>query len=143
MASTSAGGELTDCEIVLFANSSSACGEFRIGHGCLHDAVDVGGVRAVLRAAGLCFECDPDDEARRRVAAAFAKAEAPVGGVPRGYRTTMLSDADINYERHARAALGAVITSMTGDARVFVSGGTEHQAGPGMAPIAAIIRVES
>ena len=91
----------------------------------------------------FCFECDPDDEARRRVAAAFAKAEAPVGGVPRGYRTTMLSDADINYERHARAALGAVITSMTGDARVFVSGGTEHQAGPGMAPIAAIIRVES
>ena len=57
----------------------------------------------------------------------------------RGRRTTMLSDADINYERHARAALGAVITSVTGDAAIFVSGGTEHQCKPGEAPIAAIV----
>jgi cyanuric acid amidohydrolase len=53
----------------------------------------------------------------------------------------MLSDADINYERHARAALGAVITSVTGDAAIFVSGGAEHQCKPGEAPIAAIVRV--
>ena len=53
----------------------------------------------------------------------------------------MLSDADINYERHARAALGAVIASVTGDAAIFVSGGTEHQCRPGEAPIAAVVRV--
>jgi Amidohydrolase ring-opening protein (Amido_AtzD_TrzD). len=53
----------------------------------------------------------------------------------------MLSDADINYERHARAAVGAVIASLTGDPRIFVSGGTEHQTPPGEAPIAAIVRV--
>jgi cyanuric acid amidohydrolase len=52
----------------------------------------------------------------------------------------MLSDADINYERHARAALGAVIASITNDPAIFVSGGTEHQCGPGAAPIAAIVR---
>jgi cyanuric acid amidohydrolase len=52
----------------------------------------------------------------------------------------MLSDADINYERHARAATGAVIASLTGDPAVFVSGGTEHQGRPGEAPIAAIVR---
>jgi cyanuric acid amidohydrolase len=52
----------------------------------------------------------------------------------------MLSDADINYERHARAALGGVIASITGDPRIFVSGGTEHQSAPGNAPIAAIVR---
>lgn len=51
----------------------------------------------------------------------------------------MLSDADINYERHARAALGAVIASVTGDPAIFVSGGTEHQCAPGEAPIAAIV----
>jgi cyanuric acid amidohydrolase len=51
----------------------------------------------------------------------------------------MLSDADINYERHARAAVGAVIASLTGDPRIFVSGGTEHQTPPGHAPIAAIV----
>ena len=52
----------------------------------------------------------------------------------------MLSDADMNYERHARAAVEAVIASVTGDPRIFVSGGTEHQAPPGQAPIAAIVR---
>ena len=141
VASTSAGGELTSCEVIVFANSPSATSEYRIGHGTMRDAIDLDGVRAALRAAGLNFECDPDTAQQERIAAVFAKAEAPVNGSLRGYRTTMLSDADINYERHARAAVGAVIASLTGDPRVFVSGGTEHQTPPGEAPIAAIVRV--
>jgi cyanuric acid amidohydrolase len=88
-----------------------------------------------LRAAG---QATPDPAG---IAAVFAKAEAPPDGRVRGRRTTMLSDADINYERHARAALGAVIASVTGDAAIFVSGGTEHQCAPGEAPIAAIVHV--
>ena len=35
----------------------------------------------------------------------FAKAEASPTGAIRGRRNTMLSDADIHYERHARAAV--------------------------------------
>lgn len=141
VASTSAGGELTACEILLFANSPRAAGNYRIGHAFLSDAADIDGARAALRDAGLEFGCDPSDEQRRRIRAVFAKAEAPVGGMLRGYRTTMLSDADINYERHARAAVGAVLTAVTGDPRIFVSGGTEHQAAPGHAPVAAIVAV--
>jgi cyanuric acid amidohydrolase len=141
VASTSAGGELTAAEVVVFANSPRAGGQFRIGHSSLEDAVDIDGVRSALRSAGLAFDCEPDDGERGRIQAVFAKAEAPVGGMLRGFRTTMLSDADINYERHARAATGAVITAVTGDSRIFVSGGTEHQAPPGQAPIAAIVRV--
>ena len=72
---------------------------------------------------------------------ASAQLDASPDGRIRGRRTTMLSDADINYERHARAALGAVIASITNDPAIFVSGGTEHQCGPGAAPIAAIVRV--
>jgi len=140
VASTSAGGELTSCEILLFANSSSATGDYRIGHGVLEDAIDLRGVKSALRNAGLTFDCEPEPLQQDRIAAVFAKAEAPVAGVLRGSRTTMLSDADINYERHARAAVGAVIASMTGDPRIFVSGGTEHQCAPGAAPIAAIVR---
>jgi cyanuric acid amidohydrolase len=71
----------------------------------------------------------------------FAKADASPNGRIRGWRTTMLSDADINYERHARAALGAVITSIVGNPAIFVSGGTEHQCAPGEMPIAAIMHV--
>lgn len=141
VASTSAGGELTACEVVLFANSATATGRLRIGHGLLRDPVDVEGVRSALRSAGLPVTGDPTEEQRRRIKAVFAKAEAPLGGYVFGQRTTMLSDADINYERHARAAVGAVIASQTGDPRIFVSGGTEHQAPPGQAPIAAVVDV--
>ena len=133
VASTSAGGELTKCEVLLFGNSPAASGDFRIGHAVLRDVIDADGVREALASAGLA------ETAPERIAAIFAKAEASPTGRVRGRRNTMLSDADIHYERHARAALGAVIASVTGDPAIFVSGGTEHQCAPGEAPIAAIV----
>jgi len=136
VANTSAGGELRNCEVLLFGNSAEASGELRIGHAVLRDVIDAEGVRAAISDALGGRAADP-----ARVVAMFAKAEAPPNGMVRGRRTTMLSDADINYERHARAALGAVIASVTGDAAIFVSGGTEHQCAPGEAPIAAIVQV--
>jgi cyanuric acid amidohydrolase len=141
VASTSAGGELKNCEILLFGNSAAAGGDCRIGHAILKDTIDADGVRAALANAGLEFSGAPSPDDVKRVAGIFAKADASPDGRIRGRRTTMLSDADINYERHARAALGAVIASITNDPAIFVSGGTEHQCGPGAAPIAAIVRV--
>ncbi len=122
-------------EVLLFGNSAQATGDLRIGHAVLHDVVDASGVHAAIKDAGGAAGVDTS-----RVVALFAKAEAPPNGMLRGRRTTMLSDADINYERHARAALGGVIASVTGDSAIFVSGGTEHQCAPGEAPIAAIVR---
>lgn len=141
VASTSAGGELVSCEILLFGNSSRATSPFRIGHAVLTDAIDASGVRRALASAGLTLSAEPTGEETSRIAAIFAKAEASPTGKIRGHRNTMLSDADINYERHARAALGAVIASLTSDTAIFVSGGTEHQCAPGEAPIAAIVRL--
>jgi cyanuric acid amidohydrolase len=140
VASTSAGGELVACELVMLANSPAAVPGLRIGHGSLSDAIDLEGVLSCLRSAGLAFDCLPGAQERSRIAAVFAKADSSPSGEIRGRRTTMLSDADINYERHARAAVGAVIASATGDPAIFVSGGTEHQGAPGEAPIAAIVR---
>jgi cyanuric acid amidohydrolase len=142
VASTSAGGELVACEIVLFANSPRAAPGLRIGHSTLRDAVDMEGVLDCLRSAGLGAEGLPTLAERSRIAAVFAKAAVAPSGEVRGRRTTMLSDADINWERHARAAVGAVIAGVTGDPAIFVSGGTEHQGAPGEAPIAAIVRQE-
>lgn len=140
VASTSAGGELKNCEVLLFGNSPKSASDFRIGHGVLKDAIDASGVRDALRSAGLDFDCAPTDKQAASIVSVFAKAEASPTGTIRGRRNTMLSDADINYERHARAAVGAVIASITLDPAIFVSGGTEHQCGPGEAPIAAIVR---
>jgi cyanuric acid amidohydrolase len=139
VAATSAGGEVTACEIVVFANSPAATSGFRIGHATLRDAVDIESAAECLRSAGLAFEALPSDEDRRRVRSVFAKAPVSPDGSIRGQRTTMLSDADINYERHARAALGGMLTALTGDPRLFISGGTEHQCPPGHAVIAAIV----
>ena len=139
VAATSAGGEVSACEIVLFANSPMAVPGFRIGHAMLRDAVDFEAAAECLRAAGLPFDSLPSDEDRARISAIFAKAPVSPDGTVRGQRTTMLSDADINYERHARAALGGMLTALTGDPRVFVSGGTEHQCPPGHGVIAAIV----
>jgi cyanuric acid amidohydrolase len=138
VASTSAGGELTNCEVLVFANSSRYGGDMRIGHGVLRDATDIAGVHAALANAGLEVPSESNGE-QSRIRAVFAKAEAPVGGLLHGQRTTMLSDADIHWERHARAAVGAVLAAVTGDPRIFVSGGTEHQNPPGQAPIAVIV----
>src|SRR5581483_11967569 len=137
VANTSAGGELRNCEVLLFGNSDKAGGDLRIGHAVLRDVIDADGVQGAVRDAGGAGSGSLDPS---HILAIFAKAEAPPSGMLRGRRTTMLSDADINYERHARAALGAVIASVTGDAAIFVSGGTEHQCKPGEAPIAAIVR---
>ena len=122
----------------MFGNSSKAGGDLRIGHAILKDVIDVEAVRAAASNAlgEASATLDPS-----RIVALFAKAKAPPSGLLRGRRTTMLSDADINYERHAQAALGAVIASVTGDSAIFVSGGTEHQCAPGEAPIAAIVRI--
>ena len=141
VASTSAGGELKNCEVLLFGNSRKSTSGFRIGHGILKDAIDADGVRSALRNAGLAFDGNPTAEQAKNIASVFAKAEASPTGSIRWRRNTMLSDADINYERHARAAVGAVIASVTFDPAIFVSGGTEHQCGPGESPIAAIVRI--
>jgi cyanuric acid amidohydrolase len=141
VAATSAGGEVSACEVVLFANSPTARSAFRIGHATLRDAVDLEAAAECLRSAGLVFDSLPSNDDRARVSAVFAKAPVSPDGNVRGQRTTMLSDADINYERHARAALGGMLTALTGDPRVFVSGGTEHQCPPGHGVIAAIVAI--
>ncbi|MFC5653341.1 ring-opening amidohydrolase [Paenibacillus solisilvae] len=138
VASTSAGGEMTNCEVILMANTNKGSGPYSIGHSVLKDAIDTSGICQAIRNAGLDAINIPTVEQQNQIVAVFAKAEA--SQEIRGWRTTMLSDADIHYERHARAAVGAVISSITGNSGIFVSGGTEHQCPPGHAPIACIVK---
>src|ERR1700704_5817985 len=89
VASTSAGGELKNCEVLLFGNSPSATGDLRIGHGILKDAIDADGVRAGLKSAGLTFDCNPTEDEARRIVAVFAKAEGSPTGAIRGRGTPL------------------------------------------------------
>ena len=141
VASTSAGGELKNCEILLFGNSPAADGDFRIGHAILKDTIDSDGVRAALASAGLEFSGALSATDLQRIVGIFAKADAsPDGRIrgrpPRCFPTPTSITSDMPGPR-----LEPVIASITNDPAIFVSGGTEHQCAPGAAPIAAIVRV--
>ena len=71
----------------------------------------------------------------------FAKAEASPDGAVRGFRHTMLEDTDISATRHARAAVGGLISGLAGTGAVYVSGGAEHQGPPGGGTVAVIARL--
>lgn len=143
VASTSAGIELLNNEIILMGNSLSSISPYVIGHAVMRDAVDGAAVRAALRQAGVRLddgEVPPSDAAR--IVNILAKAEADPSGTVRGRRHTMLDDSDINSTRHARAVVGGVIAAVAGDPMVYVSGGAEHQGPAGGGPVAVIAKVE-
>jgi cyanuric acid amidohydrolase len=141
VASTSAGVELMNCEIILMGNSSASDSDFVIGHSVMKDAIDASAVLEALRAVGVKIE-DGQVAAQEsnRVINVFAKAEADPSGYVRKRRHTMLNDSDINQTRHARAVVGAVVAAIVGDPMVYVSGGAEHQGPAGGGPVAVIAR---
>ncbi|MBU4610603.1 ring-opening amidohydrolase [Achromobacter sp. GG226] len=142
-ASASSGIELLNNVIIVLGEAEGASSPYLIGHTVMQDAVDAASVRTLLRER---FGLDPDRDApvlAERLVNLLAKAEADPRGTVREARHTMLNDSDINATRHARAAVGAVLASVTGRTALYVSGGAEHQGPPGGGPVAAILRVAS
>ncbi|PZU97694.1 MAG: cyanuric acid amidohydrolase [Pseudanabaena sp.] len=132
VASTSAGVELSNCEILVLGNSPQATSEFVIGHSVMDHALDVQSVLQAIANTGQSSD---------RVVNIFAKAEADPSGQLLGRRHTMMDDSDINHTRMARAVVGAVVASVVQDPMVYVSGGSEHQGPVGGGPVAAIARL--
>jgi cyanuric acid amidohydrolase len=139
VASTSAGIELMHNVVIVMGNSSHAASSLVIGHAVMRDAIDHGAVADALKSVGLGSNhasATPD-----RLVNIFAKAEASPDGIVRGWRHTMLEDTDISATRHARAAVGGLVSGLAGTSAVYVSGGAEHQGPPGGGPVAAIARI--
>jgi cyanuric acid amidohydrolase len=133
-ASVSAGIEIAMCEVMVLGNSAAWSGPLRIASRPMADAMDLDAVLGVLADLGL--ERNASDLARVR--AVMVKGEADASGRVRGHRHTMLTDGDMNAQRHVRAALGGLVAGVFGDGRLFVSGGAEHQGPAGGGLIAAI-----
>ena len=130
-ASTSAGVELTNHEIVVLGMSHDWSGPLAIDHAVMADAIDVNPVRAALERLGIA-------EDTSSLVALLAKAEPGTSGRLRGSRHTMLDDSDISSTRHARAFVGGVLAGLVGMSEIFVSGGAEHQGPDGGGPVALI-----
>jgi cyanuric acid amidohydrolase len=131
-ASTSAGVELENHEIVVLGMAKGWTGPLAVDHAVMADAIDVAPVRAMLQRLRL-------GEAAELVAL-LAKAEPGTSGTVRGNRHTMLDDSDISATRHARAFVAGVLSGMVGTTQIFVSGGAEHQGPDGGGPVAVIAR---
>jgi cyanuric acid amidohydrolase len=141
VASTSAGIELMHNVVIVLGNSASSASAFEIGHAVMRDAIDYAAVVDALKSVGLRAEDGSEQMAGRQLVNIFAKAEASPNGSVRGFRHTMLEDTDISATRHARAAVGGLISGLSGTGAVYVSGGAEHQGPPGGGPVAAIARL--
>jgi cyanuric acid amidohydrolase len=141
VASTSAGIELMENQVMVLGNSAAWSSELVIGHGVMTDAIDVAAAGSALAAVGLAPRAQLDDAQRARIAAVLCKAEPSQTGLIRGRRHIMLDDSDIHASRHARALVGGVLAGLFGDTQLFVSGGAEHQGPDGGGPIAVIARI--
>jgi cyanuric acid amidohydrolase len=141
VASTSSGLELMNCEIIVLGNSARSTSDLVMAHGVMRDALDAAAVREALRAAGLSVECELSDGDRVRLVNVFAKCEPDLAGATRGRRHVMFDDSDINYTRHIRGVVNAVVASVTGDPMCYISAGAEHQGPPGGGVVAVLARV--
>jgi cyanuric acid amidohydrolase len=141
VASTSSGVELMNCEIIVLGNSSRSTSDLVIGHAVMKDAIDAAAVRQALASVGLAVDCELRETDRSRLVNVFAKCEPDPSGQTRGRRHVMFDDSDINYTRHIRAVVNAVIASVTGDPMCYVSAGAEHQGPAGGGVVAALARL--
>ncbi|MEB8338081.1 cyanuric acid amidohydrolase [Streptomyces endophyticus] len=131
-ASASAGAELTDCHVLVLGTSRHASSPLRAVHGTMRDAIDLASLRTLFdRIAAEGGE----------LVQVFAKAEADPYGLVRGQRHTMLTDSDLHSTRHARAAVGGLLSALAGTTALYVSGGAEHQGPPGGGSVTLVYRV--
>ena len=133
---SSSGIELMNCQVLLMGNSPTSVSELVIGHHRLDDLIDAEGVRAALRSVGLSEL--PSEAERARIVNVFAKGQVPLDGLVRGWRTTLLTDSDLNT-RPARAVLGALVASVVGDPAIYASAGWGYHQGPTGGGVAAVI----
>ncbi|MBS3987124.1 MAG: ring-opening amidohydrolase [Erysipelothrix sp.] len=142
VASTSAGIELENCEVIIMGNSKLGNGEYFIGHDVMQNSIDIQAVLRAMKNAGLKFEGLPTENETSRIVNVFAKAESSSHGFVLNRRTTLLTDSDINHTRQARSVVNAVIASVVQDPMVYVSGGAEHQGPDGGGPVAVIVKLK-
>ena len=142
VASCSSGVELDAAQIVLLGNKAGAGGRYRIGHSVMRDALDIDGIYAAIRNAGLDLPDRPRaEDIKGRLVNCFMKCEADHRGKLRGRRQIMLDDSDVHHHRHAKAAVGGVAAAAIGDPAVFVSVDAMHQGPHGGGPVIAIVDV--
>jgi len=140
VASCSSGVEQDEAQIVVVGNRKGIGGRFRIGHSVMKDVLDVDGIYAAIRSAGLPLPERPRaSDMGGALVNCFIKCETDPTGRLRGRRQISLNDSDIHHTHHTKAVVGAVAAAAIGDPMVYCSVAA-LQAGPaGGGPVAAVV----
>ena len=94
------------------------------------DILDARSLKHLFRRAGCGLDEAGEVVSPERLRAVFVKAGVAPDGRVRGERTTVFH-SDLDPDKHMRATASGMIGGILGTGRVFVSGGTEHQAPSG------------
>ncbi len=124
------GTEVAVGEILVLGNRPGVGGSSKIYSRPMADILDSRALKALFRDAGCGFDEAGEITGRERLRAVFLKAGVAPDGRIRGERTTVFN-SELDPDKHMRATASGVIGGILGTGRVFVSGGTEHQAPPG------------
>jgi len=141
VASCSSGVELTQAQIVLLGNKAGAGGRYRIGHAVMKDALDMDGIYAAIRNAGLDLPeraaCGGPRRPRRQLL-------HEMRGRPPRHPARPPPDHAGRFRRPPPPPLpkppsAASLRAAIGDPAVFVSVDAMHQGPQGGGPVIAII----
>ncbi len=124
------GTEVEVGEVLVLGNRRGAGGSTRVFSGPMADILDARSLKNLFGTAGCGLDEAGEIAAPERLRAVFVKAGVAPDGRVRGERTTVFH-SDLDPDKHMRATASGVIGGILGTGRVFVSGGTEHQAPPG------------
>lgn len=136
------GTEVEVGEVLVLGNRPAAGGSTRVFSGPMADILDAGSLKDLFRTAGCRFDDAGEIASPELLRAVFLKAGVAPDGRVRGERTTVFH-SDLDPDKHMRATASGVVGGILGSGRVFVSGGTEHQAPPGGGLCACIADVGS
>jgi cyanuric acid amidohydrolase len=132
------GTETRACEAIVIGQPAGAMSGPQLRCGVVDDLLDIAGMASIIASDGNASI----DAARARsgdILAAFFKAGVRSDGQVRGSRTTVFS-SDLDPDKHMRAAASGVVAALTGDCRMFISGGCEHQSPDGGGVFAVVTK---
>lgn len=140
-AMTFSGTEMDFGEVLVLGNRPGAGGDAMVFSGGLTDILDSRALKTIFRDAGCGLDDAGELTGTENLRAVFLKTGVSPDGHVRGERTTVFQ-SELDPDKHMRAAASGLIGGLLGTGRVFVSGGTEHQAPPGGGLCACIADVD-
>ncbi len=134
------GVDLPRSEILVFGNSKAWGGDIRVAGAALEDMIDSRAVFETLRSLDLAAAPQLSAADRARLLAVIVKGGPSRDDRLRGRRHVMWHDSDVHALRHFRAAMGGMLAALTGDTRIYIAAGAEHQGPPGGGTLAIFAR---